>query len=236
MGFHPLKMLKLALTRKKCNEYDYIFSLGYNCEIGFRLVRYFKFEESSIFNWAGVNSMDILLDALKNFDDIGKKGFAPPPPLWFCKASNIFFHGKTPVEDLLNNPELMQHDLEDLTSRLAYLKEKFLRILRSDSRKLYIRKIAHNDINDDILQKISTLKQIMLELGGRNFDILIVTEEKDREFFKDAEGFIFRTVTQFPPDTYAVDNSFFNNGWNEIFDEFYVRKPRKTKKKHYKFD
>ena len=236
MGYHPIKALRLALTRKKCNKYDYIFSLGYNCEITFRFVKYFKFEESGIFNWAGINSMDILLDALKNFDNIGTANFAPPPPLWKCKISNIYFHGKIQTEELLKNPELMQSDLRDLKSRLQYLKEKFLRILRSDSRKLYIRKIAQADINDDILNKIRELKTLLYALGGKNFDILVVTEEKYKDFFKNPDGFIYRTVTQFPPDTNAVSPDFFNNGWNEIFDEFYVKKPKKIKKKHYKFD
>lgn len=236
MGFHPIKALKLVLTRKKCNKYDYIFSLGYNCEIAFRMVRYFKFEESSIFNWAAVKSMDILIDALNNFEKIGSAGFNPPPPLWKCRASDIFFHGKKNVEDLLNDPELMQQDSEELTSRLQYLKDKFIKILSSEKRKLYIRKVDKEDIDNDILNKIDALHEAMQQLGGKNFDIMIVSEEKYKDLFKNTDGFIYRTVTEFPPDTYAVSPDFFNNGWNEIFDEFYVSKPKHAKKKKYKFD
>jgi hypothetical protein len=91
-------------------------------------------------------------------------------------------------------------------------------------------------LDDDVYEKITALKQILTDLGGKNFDLLIVSEEKNRELFKKTDGFIYRTVKEFPPDTNAVDPNFFNNGWNEIFDEFYVKKPKNTKKKKYKFD
>ena len=82
MSYHLLKVLKLAFKRKRCNKYDYIFSLGYNCEIAFRFVKYFKFEESNLFNWMYVLPFERLLNAINNLDKIGTEGFRGPNPLW----------------------------------------------------------------------------------------------------------------------------------------------------------
>lgn len=236
MSYHLLKVLKLAFKRKRCNKYDYIFSLGYNCEIAFRFVKYFKFEESNLFNWMYVLPFERLLNAINNLDKIGTEGFRGPNPLWHDNFSGIHFHGKASFDELKNNPQIIEKDLEDLKSRIPYLAQKFKKFLTSDYKKLYICKLKGDDIDTNINKKIKCLNDSLYALGGKNFDILVVTEEKYKDFFKNPDGFIYRTVTQFPPDTNAVSPDFFNNGWNEIFDEFYVKKPKKTKKKHYKFD
>ena len=152
--------LLAKFLRKKENKYDHIISLEYNCEVAFRFLKYFKFEESNLFNWSYVRTMDDLINAISNFDKIGAGEFSEPNPLWECKNTNIRFHGKLPMNLHINKmitEEDKNRDKEELKSRLSYLKEKFLKTLKDESRKLYIYKIKSTDIDENTNFKLVTL-------------------------------------------------------------------------------
>lgn len=87
----------------KKTYYDYVISLGYNCEVTFKFLKYFKFEESSLFNWCYINSINDLINALQNFDKIGDGQWKMCDFLWQCLNSNIKFHGKLPMNRYLEN-------------------------------------------------------------------------------------------------------------------------------------
>lgn len=226
--------------RNKEKFYDHIISLGYNCEIQFRFYKYFKFEETSLFNWSYINSIDDLIKVINNLSLIGKKGYEQPNPLYACKETNIKFHGKAKWKKIKDNPELIDKDLNDLAERVDYLKEKFIKTLQSDSKKLYIYKVRQTDISEDIDNKISELKKALEIQAGRGiirFDLLIISEEKNKKFFREINNYIFRTVKYFAPDEEVTSKKYLNNGWDEIFDEFYTKKPKGYKKnKKYKFE
>lgn len=226
--------------RNKEKFYDHIISLGYNCEIQFRFYKYFKFEETSLFNWSYINSIDDLIKVINNPSLIGKQGYEQPNPLYTCKETNIKFHGKAKWKKIKDNPELIDKDLNDLAERVDYLKEKFIKTLQSDSKKLYIYKVRQTDISEDIDKKISELKKALKIQAGEGiarFDLLIISEEKNKKFFREINNYIFRTVKYFAPDEEVTSKKYLNNGWDEIFDEFYTKKPKWYKKnKKYKFE
>lgn len=223
------------LFRKKENKYDHIISLGYNCEVTYRFLKYFKFEESSLFNWCHSRNIDNLIRALNDFNLIGYD-FTNPNPLWECKETHIRFHGKAPMSiyiDKTATKEELENDKKELISRIAYLKKKFIDILTNDSKKLYIYKIKTTDINKDTNTQISKLKSALSLLGGKNFEVLIVSE-KEANFTTKQGNYIHRTVEYYAPDNDVTSKKYFKNGWNKIFDEFYQTKI-KAKKKKYKF-
>lgn len=222
--------------RKKENKYDHIISLGYNCEVTFRFLKYFKFEESNLFNWTATRTIDDLINALANFDKIGTNDFNTPNPLWECKNTKIRFHGKAPMSIYINKTattEEMEADKKELTERIKYLKNKFLNILCDNSKKMYVCKIKSENINENINFKIETIIKKLKILGGKNFDLLVISEDRMKNFFI-PQNYIYRTVKYFAPDNDVTSKKYFNNGWNKIFDEFYQPKI-KSKKKKYKF-
>ena len=232
-----IRKIKMSSKRKLENKYDYMLSLGYNCEVTFRFNKYFNFEETSLFNWTYSKSIDDLINVLNNLDEIGSLGFKEPNPLYKCIKTNYLFHGKMKWKNIKDNPELIEKDTKDLKERIAYLSEKFIKVLSSEKRKLYIYKVKNDDITDEILEKISILKDTLKKLGGKNFDLLIISEEKYSEKFKNIEEVIYRSVKYFAPDKEVTSKKYLENGWNEIFDEFYTDKPKGYKKnKKYKFE
>lgn len=236
-----MKQNKIEKRIKENNSkfYNQIISLGYNCEIQFRFYKYFKYEETSIFNWSYIKSIDDLIRVLNDFSLIGKQGFKLTAPLYTCNETNISFHGKAKWKKIKDNPELIEKDIEDLSERLNYLKEKFIKTLKSNQKKLYIYKVKESDITENITDKIIKLKKALQAQGGASagFNLLIVAEEKYAEYFQKTDEFIFRTVKYFAPDKEVTCKKYLDNGWDEIFDEFYSKKPKGyKKKKKYKFE
>ena len=231
------RRFKMSFFRKKENKYDYIFSLGYNCEITFRFHKYFKFEETSLFNWTYSQSIDDLINVLNNLSSIGSLGFERPNPLYKCLKTNFQFHGKMKWKKIKDNSELIEKDMNDLGQRIAYLREKFVNILCSKRRKLYIYKLKSEEVTDGIIEKILLLKKALISLGGENFDLLIVSEEKYTSFFNNSSEFLYRSVRYYAPEKDVTSSKYLENGWNEIFDEFYALKPKGYRKnKKYKFE
>lgn len=234
--FNPFKSLIRKIKHKKGKRYDHIASIGFNCEPAYKIVQYFGFEESSLFNWTLTYSAQSLINAINNIDKLGTQGFNGPLPFWNCKFSGLYFHTKREPEDLAKNPELAALDEKELGEKVQYLAQKFLRILRSDDSKLLIRKMQADDVNENVNEKIEAIRQALIAQGGKNFDILLVAEEKDKHFFQNPQNYLFRTVKFFTPDHDVTDPKSKHNGWDEIFDEFYVEKPANIKKKSYKYE
>lgn len=230
----------IKFFRKKENCFDHIISLGYNCEIAYRFFKYFNFEESSLFNWGSTKSIDGLIDILKAPETIYNEGFELSETLWKSKGSEIRLHGKlTPAIMLDKNTDkkIFESDLKDLKEKTKYLIEKFYRILKDDSSKLYIYKVREKGLNENIHDKIVKLKNILEELGGNNFKLLVISAEKYSKYFKTCNEYIYRTVKFYPPDSAVTDEKYEENGFFKIYDEFYVKKPEeKICKKTYKFD
>ena len=226
---------KLFFKRKRENKFDYIFSLGYNCEVAFRLYEFFKFEESCLFHWTYAPSCDDLIFALKNFELIGKNGYEKPNPLWECKNTHIRFHGKADMTLYLNgevSAEIMEKDRKDLESRIDYLKSKFLKLAKDDCKKLYVYKIRSNEVCEN---KISELYFSLKNIGAKNFKLLIITEKSANFKPQNSDNIIYRTVDYFAPDDDVTSKKYFNNGFDKIFEELYSTK-KTSKNKKYKFE
>lgn len=226
---------------KKRKHYDYVISLGYNCEIAHKFLKYYKFEISNLFNWTFSYSLDDLIAALQNFDMLGAGDWHTANPLWECANTHIRFHGKAPMQGYIDGnitQKEIDADKTELISRVKYLKEKFLNIAISEKRKLYVYKIKADDIKNNIQSKISALMQALDELGAKNYQLMIVAEKKYADCWgSDSRDYILKFVDEFPPDNDVVNKKYRKNGWHIIFDELSVQKPKNyVKKKRYKYE
>ena len=221
-----ISIQKLSQNRKR--GFDHIISLGYNCEVAYSFLKYFYFEESGLFNWAYSKNIDDLINALKDTDNIGKNGFVfVVSGLWECQKTFVQFHGK---EDNTKN------GAAEVTSRLNYLKNKFVKIAQSDDKKLYIYKMKTSQIDQKTPKKLEMLWNALAKnVGAKNFQLLVVCEQNAKPI-KSSDKYITRTVKFFAPDTDVTNGSYMRNGWDDIFYEFYPKKIGKKPTKKYKFD
>lgn len=235
-----LKIFFAKFKRKKENKFDHIISLGYNCEVTFRFLKYFKFEEPNLFNWTFSYTINDLIYALQDFEAIGSKDFAIPDPLWECNATHIRFHGKADISYINNNmpsQEIVNTDKKNLVERIKYLKEKFLKIAQNDDKKLYIYKIKDTDISDSVNEKINSIIKALNKHDAKNYKLLIISEEKYSKYFAKDDSYIYRTVKYFADDNHIPDRKYFDNGWDNIYEEYYqIKNKNSKKKKKYKFE
>ena len=216
------------LLRNRNKGFDHIVSLGYNCEVAYSFLKYFYFEETGLFNWAYSKTPDILINTLKNMDNIGRDGFVfVVSGLWECQKTYVQFHGK---EDNTKTGNA------EVSSRLNYLRNKFIKIAQSPDTKLYIYKIKTAQITDDTPKKLEMLHDALEKnVGAKNFKLLVVCEQSAKPIRK-SDKYIVRTVKYFAPDTDVTNGSYMYNGWDDIFREFYPKKIGKKPTKKYKFD
>ncbi len=234
-----IKIFIHKFFRKKECGFDHIISLGYNCEVTFRFLKYFNFEESNLFNWASSRSINKLIYALENFNCIGQNGFNFPNPLWECRKTQICFHGKEDTRLYIakkDTPEIRKKDYAELKSRIEHLKEKFIKLSRSNDSKLYIYKLRKLDIDSQVEKKLIRLYNALKKyIRAQNFQLLIVYERGTVKL-KENPLYILRNVDYFAPDSSVTDKKYFNNGWDKIYSEFYPKKIFRKKFKKYKFD
>ena len=232
-----IRDFRLFFRRKREDKFDYIFSLGYNCEVAFRFYNFFRFEESNLFNWTYSNSIDNLIYAIKNFDEIGAADYENPNPLWECKNTHIRFHGKADMSNYENgnfNEDLLNKDKNDLIERIEYLKSKFKKMAQNNSRKLYVYKIKSEDF---ISQKVEELYKTLREFGCINFKLLIICEKKVyKELPYTDKNIVIRSVDYFAPDEDVTGSNYLDNGFDKVWEEFFTTSKKKKKNKKYKFE
>ena len=226
------------LFRKPKNGFNHIISLGYNCETAFRFLKYFRFEEASLFNWAASETFDTLIHALENLDKIGMDGFQLYHGLWKCNNTKICWHGRQKMNVYLEHRDtelVRQQDVAELSARIQYLKQKFIKIAQGEDTKLFIYKLHTPQISNETANKILKLHQVLTDvIQAKNFKLLIV-HEQGVIHLPENSNYMVRTVKCFAPDAYVHSRQHMTNGWDKIFAEFYPTKIIK-RNKTYKFD
>ena len=156
-----------------------------------------------------------------------------------CAITGFRFHGKATNDVLFRGgvPDrvAVAEDRRELTSRLDYLKRKFVRLLSDRERSLVVYKIKTSDCVPGVSEKVERLRKCLDGFGGC-YDLLIVCERGNESVFGDDPGFELRCVDRFNPDS-DVTNARLGDplGWRLLFTEFAPRVTVKRKDKKFKF-
>lgn len=234
----PVRYLAALHGRRR---YSSILTLGHNCELAFRSWTVWGGLDSCVFSWANTLSLDKLLDGLSNFRDIGVewKENLSNGGQHICAITGFRFHGKATNDVLFRGgvPDrvAVAEDRRELTSRLDYLKRKFVRLLSDRERSLVVYKIKTSDCVPGVSEKVERLRKCLDGFGGC-YDLLIVCERGNESVFGDDPGFELRCVDRFNPDS-DVTNARLGDplGWRLLFTEFAPRVTVKRKDKKFKF-
>ena len=232
---------RLLLARMRRRKYDHVLSLGMNCEPAFRFSLSWGFVDSTPFSWASCKNLTTLANVLRSPDLIGSEGFSwdDISLMWRCGKTDITFHGKLPgdVNNPIPAPEALEADKADLFQRLAYLNDKFTRMLSDASSKAIIFRIHTKLVLEaDIEEKIDAVQQALEARGARNYTLVVVTERAVRGRIAAKPNRVVRTVKAFNPNNSVVKPELGDpNGWKAIFTEFSPAKML-PKKHAFKFE
>ena len=203
--------------------FRHIVSLGYNCEVSFRIEDYTgQPVESYPFSWAYVKNQDAMYKDLElaiNGRITAGDYCVTPYKMFLFYESGCLFHSKAENKDELLLPDgstnyaVSDKYRSEIDSRLCYLQNKFKKLLTSKERVLYIIKI------DPALNEITTKKIIkdiitFFQRYGKNWHLLVVVEagklsgEKEKCEEKNVS---IRTISNFAKD----DNTKFGGNRTE---------------------
>ena len=221
--FHPVALFFWALAVRR-RKFSHFLLLGYNCEIAFRFLMANGFLDSSLFAWAGCWGPDIMVDALGRLGDISTGGlaFAGATDIFIDVDTGVMMHSRLKVDPASPTGTADAEAAKaELRSRVAHLRDKFLRQLRDDEPTLAVVKISPSErlVGDEFARAIvDRLK----EMGGRNFRLLVVCQKADAAFFpKEHPDYELRTVAAYNPDwRAATELSGDRLGWMKIWREF----------------
>ncbi|MBO4947730.1 MAG: hypothetical protein J6C83_00105 [Peptococcaceae bacterium] len=213
---------------------DHVISLGYNCEVSFRIRDYFGALNSVIYSWAYIENRDDLLKSLYNPEKLAASDKELLPwGMFRSKEYGITFHPKYSQKELFHadggeNTEVVQLAKEEMVSRYMYLAKKLTGFFQdAEKTTLYVCKmqpwITDEASNIDFIKTLyQTLSDICI---NDNFMLCIVMQEKDiTESYQALQqpNLFIRTVKEFAPDSdteYGGDIE----GWNRIFNEFELK-------------
>ena len=229
---------RILLAKMRTPRFDHVFSLGVNCEPGFRFFCRWGFVDSTPFTWAQTYEISRLLRALRHLDEVGADGFEwmPRALMWRCRRTGISFHGRMKVSFGQPPPDenAKKADSDELAARLAYLGQKLATACADTSTKAFIYRVNSKEVTDGgIGEKLDNLQSALAELGAKGCPLVVVAERKVAGKIPPAPGRVVRFVKTFNPcDKVTVETLGDMVGWTAIFTEF---APAAVKKATHRF-
>ncbi len=209
------------------NAYDYIISLGLNCEVRYQLGKNYGAFDSSLLEWA-VSSPESLARIIENPSLVfsGKIEEMRDYNMWRCKVTNTVFHGKSTVGELLRpdgkvDEEKIALEKRDTISRIRHLSDKFTSVARSLDSKLYIVGI-HPEFckySGSELRAFVKLISSTISRSCNNSSLLVVTIKENLDSIKNLgneTSLFIRAIDHFSPFNRATNPQYADlNGWKK---------------------
>lgn len=185
--------------------FDVITSLGYNCEISFRLENYFGSIDAMPFSWSFVLEREKFPQVLENIDRL----FADEVELLednmiLCKNYNIKFHPRYDMllKDGTPTEESTQMAIDELRQRVSHLKDKWKKLINSQKEAVFLMKVE-NMGEEANLQYIQDVYQVLQRkyISGKFTLMILMEREAVTEQIKglEKEKLKIRTLKRFAP-------------------------------------
>lgn len=213
--------------------YNEVISLGYNCEISFRIRDYYGKLCSWPFSWSYILDRDVFLEALDNLDEIfqGEVYVCRDPrvnSMIECGKYHICFHprGEYVAADGSIPEETLEAAISELRNRVAHLVDKFKRALKDPAKNyVFFIGLTDNGKSDDeefIIKLENKLNQLC---PAQNYIVVaVVPQKRYREELSllNSEHVKIRVIKDFGKQK-CNDISTDARGWGKIFYEFLGR-------------
>lgn len=213
--------------------FDVITSLGYNCEISFRLENYFGSINAMPFSWSFILEREKFPQTLADIDQL----FADEVELLednmiLCKNCGIKFHPRYDLllKDGVPTKESTQKAVEELQQRVSHLKDKWKQLFNSPRETVFLMKVENRgeESNQKYIQQVYQVLQEKYTSG--KFTLVVLMEKgavTENILQLDSENLKVRTLRCFAPKKHT-DTMGDVWGWWHILNEL-------TGEKHWKY-
>ena len=204
--------------------FDEITSLGYNCEISFRLENYFGSINAMPFSWSFVLQREKFPETLENIDQL----FSDEVELLednmiLCKNCDIKFHPRYDIllKDGAPTEESTGKAVEELQKRVSHLKEKWKELVTGSKETVFLMKVEDKgeESNKEYIQRVYQVLQKKY-LSGKFTLVVLMEKEAVTENIKKLETgkLKVRTLRRFAPKKHT-DTMGDVWGWWHILNE-----------------
>lgn len=185
--------------------FDVIVSLGYNCEVSFRLENYFGSINAMPFSWSFVLEREKFPQALNDIDRL----FADEVELLednmiLCRNYNIKFHPRYDIllKDGFPTEESVRAAVEELRQRVSHLKNKWKELCSSQKKTVFLMKVQ-NKGEENNLKYIKEVYQVLQKkyLSGKFILVVLMEQEAVTEKIRSLESqkLKVKTLKRFAP-------------------------------------
>lgn len=207
-------------------SFDHYISLGYNCEVSYRIEDYLKKPiDSYPFTWAYVHDLRKFADGLSDPEDILAHEMTPDgdSDMFRSVKYGMSFHVRASKEQLFREDgslrnEVAQPALKELRSRYKHLCFKWKALCGSDDRTLFVIKAGGQDWCSDAMKEVFGRLTGAYYCDEGGFRLLIVCErayfdeERAKTFANGDERILFAAVDRFAADS-KTDTDGDIEGW-----------------------
>ena len=141
---------ELFWLKDRIKGFDHIVSLGYNCEVSFRIEDYQQEKlDSYPLSWAYVKDQDDLTNALEHLDETAKetiREYVPGSGMFNINELNIDVHttvdkSLVPTYDDAQFYSFVEEASAEISKRFNYLNQKWVSLLNGDESTLFLLKL-----------------------------------------------------------------------------------------------
>ena len=165
------------------NGFEHIVSLGYNCEVSYRIKDYLGGSlDSYPLSWAYVHDQTRMSYIIGHLEDMftGETQVNLKSGMIWCEKLDISFHSKISHENLSedNKEEYKKDALAEMNQRYEYLRHKFEQLFRGEESTLFILKCQGYQEHQHVVLYLRRIEKKLTEqyLSGKFF-LLAVTDD-----------------------------------------------------------
>ena len=216
------------LQQQEKVHYDHIVSLGYNCEVSFRIKDHYGDVEPYFFTWVYVRNRKKQCAFLENRHLFmsGDIEYLPGSGGMFLDTATDFaIHSRMKDEELLINGEEQKENMlsavKEMKERYSHLLDKTFSMFSDGTSALFVVKVAEGNA-DEICAFLQDLLGLLERLCTRKvFTLLCVTTHamKEKILHMESANLKVRSVSHFADDAHT-DSTGDMDGWDNVFSEF----------------
>jgi hypothetical protein len=230
----------------KNNNFDDIVLLGYNCQLAYAFEAVFGQRlDSNFFNWVYILNSIYIADFLYEPDKIhtNKLDFRSDCMMYEDENFKFRYHTKFDKDvmksvDSEHLKEIIKEDTKEITSRMSHLKDKFVSLIKSGKRLLFVCCINPKENPDNINEIVSKIFEALSEtVKNKDFELAVIIKEDILKnlALKNIKQVKYLSIPDFPTDVDAhkIDTNWwlgFYSSYN--FSKYYIKNAKRNIKKY----
>lgn len=157
--------------------YDRVVSLGYNCEVSFRIEDYYGSIDAMPFSWSFTLNRDKFPEAIRNSGELLSEGITVRDDhMLMCNKYELKFHPRYSIFPQFSEytQEQLDEATKELKERVKHLSDKFEQLFGSDLRTLFVMKVEDKGTDSNCKYILDVYEALKEKYTSGKFTLAVV--------------------------------------------------------------